>query len=206
VVYLRDSGIEVVAVSEDAGVESIAQEMERAISESTSATDGSMTKWESYQEVATYLLNQFAIEFGLDRVEGRQDVVGKRSGTTWEIDAKGFRQGDSGFVIVECRRYTTSKQNQEKVGGLAYRIIDTGAEGGIIVSPLGLQEGAERVTAAENIVNVQLSEDSTQHEYVLRFLNKIMIGIHDTLNYKESVEFEVRDRHGNVVGRNRYES
>jgi hypothetical protein len=133
-------------------------------------------------------------------------VVGKRSGTTWEIDAKGFRQGDSGFVIVECRRYTTSKQNQEKVGGLAYRIIDTGAEGGIIVSPLGLQEGAERVTAAENIVNVQLSEDSTQHEYVLRFLNKIMIGIHDTLNYKESVEFEVRDRHGNVVGRNRYES
>ena len=205
-VYLRDSGIEVVAVSEDAGVESIAQEMERAISESTSATDGSMTKWESYQEVATYLLNQFAIEFGLDRVEGRQDVVGKRSGTTWEIDAKGFRQGDSGFVIVECRRYTTSKQNQEKVGGLAYRIIDTGAEGGIIVSPLGLQEGAERVTAAENIVNVQLSEDSTQHEYVLRFLNKIMIGIHDTLNYKESVEFEVRDRHGNVVGRNRYES
>jgi hypothetical protein len=103
------------------------------------------------------LLNEFATEFGLERVEGKQGIVGQRSGTTWEIEAKGLREGDSGFVIVECRRYTNSKQNQEKVGGLAYRIIDTGAVGGIIVSPLGLQEGAERVAAAENIVRVQLS-------------------------------------------------
>src|SRR6266436_1601422 len=27
-------------------------------------------------------------------------------------------EGGGGFFIVECRRYTTSKQNQEKVGGL----------------------------------------------------------------------------------------
>ena len=152
-----------------------------------------MTKWESYEQVATYLLNQFASEFGLERVEGKQNVVGLRSGTPWEIDAKGFRHGGSGFVIVECRRYTTSKQNQGKVGGLAYTIIDTGAEGGIIVSPLGLQEGAERVAVAENIVNVQLNEDSTQHEYLLRFLSKIMIGRQDTISFKDSLEIEVRD-------------
>lgn len=141
----------------------------------------------------------------MERVESKQDVVGQRSGTTWEIDAKGFRHGDPGFVIVECRRYTTSKQNQEKIGGLAYRIIDTGAEGGIIVSPLGLQEGAECVAAAENIVSIQLNEESTQHEYVLRFLNKIMIGRHDTISFKESLEIEVRDRDGNIVHRARYE-
>jgi hypothetical protein len=166
-----------------------------------------MEKWRSYEEVAAYLLNEFASEFGLERVEGKQGIVGQRSGTTWEIEAKGFRQGDSGFVIVECRRYTNSKQNQEKVGGLAYRIIDTGAVGGIIVSPLGLQEGAERVAAAENIVNVQLNADSTQHEYVLRFLNKVMIGLQETvgLNLKESLEIEVRDGDGNVVRRTRYE-
>lgn len=158
-----------------------------------------MTKWKSYEQVATYLLDQFASEFELQRVEGKQSVIGKRSGTTWEIDAKGFREGDSGFVIVECRRHTTSKQNQERVGGLAYRIIDTGAEGGIMVSPLGLQEGAERVAAAENIVSVQLREDSTQDSYVLAFLNKIMIGIQDTISYEESVELVVRDQHGNVV-------
>src|SRR5262245_3969911 len=164
-----------------------------------------MTTWRSYEEVAAYLLNQFASEFDLERVDGKQQVVGQRSGTTWEIDAKGVRHGDSGFVIVECRRYMSSKQNQEKIGGLAYRIIDAGAEGGIIVSPLGLQEGAQRIAEAENIVSVQLNEDSTQHEYVLRFLNKIMIGLHDTLSFGDSLEIEVRDADGNVIRSERFE-
>jgi hypothetical protein len=160
-----------------------------------------MAKWKSYEEVAAYLLNQFAKEFGLERVEGKQEVVGQRSGTTWEIDAKGFRNKDTGFVIVECRRYTTSKQNQEKVGALAYRIIDCGAQGGIIVSPLGLQEGAERVAAAENIVNVRLNENSTRHKYVLQFLNRLMIGLKDTIRFRDEVQIEVRDKDGNIIQR-----
>jgi hypothetical protein len=122
----------------------------------------------------------------LERVEGKQEVIGLRSGTAWEIDAKGFCEGNTGFVIVECRRYTTSKQNQEKVGALAYRIQDAGAEGGILVSPLGLQEGAERVAAAENIVSVQLNANSTRHDYVLRFLQRAMVGFSDTITLRES--------------------
>ena len=90
-----------------------------------------VAKWESYEQVAAYLLNQFASEFGLDLVEGKQEVVGHFSGTTWEIDAKGVRTGNTGFIIVECRRYTTSKQSQGKVGALAFSILDSGAEGGI---------------------------------------------------------------------------
>ena len=160
-----------------------------------------MAKWESYEQVAAYLIDQFASEFGLERVEVKQEVTGKRSGTTWEIDAKGFRQDDAGFVIVECRRYTTSKQNQEKVGGLAYKIIDTGAEGGIIVSPLGLQEGAKLVAAARNIVSVQLNENSTRHDYVLRFLNKVMVGLSDTITFTDSFSAEVNDKDGNVISR-----
>lgn len=141
-----------------------------------------MTKaWESYEEVAVYLLEQFANEFGLERVEGKQGISGNLSGTPWKIDGKGFRQGDTGFVIVECRRYTTSKQNQEKIGALAYRIRDTGVDGGIVVSPLGLQEGAQRIADAENIVSVQLNKDCNNSEYVLRFLNKIMVGMHATM-------------------------
>ena len=66
------------------------------------------TKWQSYEEVATYLLNQFASEFGLSKVEGKQSVLGLRSQTNWEIDAKGIREGNEGFVIIECRRYETS--------------------------------------------------------------------------------------------------
>ncbi len=158
-----------------------------------------MAQWESYQDLAAYLLDQFASDFGLERVERKQKIVGQRSGTTWEIDAKGVRQGNTGFVIVECRRYTTSRQSQESVGALAYRIVDTGAAGGIIVSPLGLQEGAEKVAAAENIVSVHLNEDSNPHEYVLAFLNKVMIGLRDVVSIKDSVEVVLRHKNGNVV-------
>lgn len=164
-----------------------------------------MARWESYEEVAAYLLDQFASEFGLDRVEGKQEILGQRSETTWEIDAKGVRQDNTGFLIVECRRHTTSKQSQEKVGALAYRIIDTGAAGGIIVSPLGLQEGAEKVATAENIVSMQLDENSTRHEYVLRFLNKVMVGLTDSFSFRDSLEIELRDKDGNVLRRERSE-
>jgi hypothetical protein len=74
--------------------------------------------------------------------------------------------------------YTTSRQNQDRVGGLAYRIIDTGAQGGILVSPLGLQEGASKIAKAENIYSVILDAGSTTTEYVLRFLEKTRYGKH----------------------------
>jgi hypothetical protein len=162
-----------------------------------------MKIWSSYEEVATYLLNEFADKFGLERVEGKQIALGHRSGTTYEIDGKGFRRDGTGFVIVECRRYTRSKQNQEKVGALAYRIIDTGAKGGIVVSPLGLQEGANLIAGKENIANVLLDKDSTQREYVLQFLNNIMVGLHATLSFNAAFEIEHRDKDGKLLSRSR---
>jgi len=60
---------------------------------------------------------------------------------------------------------------------LAYRIIDTGASGGIIVSPLNLQEGAAKVAAAENIIDVQLDAESTPDQFAMRFLNQLMISV-----------------------------
>jgi len=149
------------------------------------------TKWETYEQVATYLLDQFADEFGLERVEGKQGVVGKRSGTEWIIDAKGVRHGGEAFVIVECRRYKKKRQDQEKVGGLAYRIIDTGAEGGIVVSHLGLQTGADKIAAAENIISVELDKDSTPAEFSMRFLNKIFVGVQARVGMSASVTAEV---------------
>lgn len=64
------------------------------------------------------------------------------------------------------------------MGGLAYRIIDTGAKGGIVVSPLGLQAGAAKIAQAENIYNVTLDENSTRAEYVLKFLDRVRYGKH----------------------------
>ena len=132
--------------------------------------------FETYEHVATFLLNEFAEHFGLRGVEGKQAVPGLVSGTTWEIDGWGVKADGAGFIIVECRRYTSSRPNQEALGGLAYRIRDTGAAGGIIVTPLGIHEGAARVAGAEGIISVQLDPSSTTSDYVLNFLNKVMIG------------------------------
>jgi len=147
--------------------------------------------WESYEEVAAYLLEQNAHEFGLKRVERKQKIPGHRSGACYEIDAKGIREGNERFIIIECRRYTTSKQNQENLGGLAYRIIDTGAGGGIIVSPLGIQEGAAKIAASENILNVQLDANCTPSEFTMKFLNRLMIGIRDGPVFGDSCSIEV---------------
>jgi len=135
------------------------------------------SSWKNYEEVAAYLLNKLASEFGFERVEGKQDVIGARSGSTWEIDAKGFCKEYEGFIIIECRRYLRSKQNQERIGGLAYRILDTGARGGIVVSPLGFQEGALKVASAENIIHIKLNENCTPAEFSLRFLDKVFASV-----------------------------
>ncbi|HZL37072.1 MAG TPA: hypothetical protein VFC78_17260 [Tepidisphaeraceae bacterium] len=151
-----------------------------------------MTKaWKSYEEVAAHLLNQFAKEFGLDRVESKQKLRGHQSKTTWEADAKGVRDTDGAIMVVECKCFTTSRLCQGKIGELAYRIIDTGAMGGIIVSPLGLQEGARKVAKANNIVEVHLDENSTPEQFVMRFLNKIMGGFADAIQLKDDVTVEV---------------
>jgi hypothetical protein len=139
--------------------------------------DPGVTQWETYEEVATYLLNQIAQEFGLTYVEGKQAIVGLESGTIWTIDAKGVSEDGESFLIVECRRHTTRRIDQEAVGGLAYRIRDSSAAGGIIVSPLGLQAGAAKVAAAARIHSVQLGPHSTTAEYIMRFLNIVMIGL-----------------------------
>jgi hypothetical protein len=138
-------------------------------------TEKNSQRWENYEQVATYVLNQIAAQFGVAFFEGKQKVAGHRSGTRYEIDAKGVRHDGETFLIVECRRYTTSKQDQEKIGALAYRILDTGAKGGIVVSPLGLQEGAEKIASAEDIDSVILEPDSTTESFVVKFLNTLLI-------------------------------
>jgi hypothetical protein len=150
------------------------------------------TKWESYEQVAQFLLDQMAEHFGLVHVEGKQKIVGKRSGTTYQIDGKGIAKKGDGFVILECRRYTSSRQKQEHMAALAYRIFDTGAKGGIIVSPLGIQEGARKIAEAENVVSVRLGENSTTKNYVLQFLNKIFVGLTDAIVLSEGAVVAIK--------------
>jgi hypothetical protein len=132
--------------------------------------------WETYEEVAAYLLNQFKEEFGLKCVEGKQKLKGS-SQTDWEIDAKGIKEEDKGFVIVECRRYLKKRLSQKEIAALAYQISDTGASGGIIVSPLSIQEGARKVAQSGNILEVKIGPNSTASEFFMQFLEKLMVGI-----------------------------
>jgi hypothetical protein len=154
--------------------------------------------WRTYEEVATYLLNQIAEKFGIERVESKQVIKGQKSGTEWEVDAKGIGSRNDILLIIECRRYTSSKQSQEKLGSLAYRIYDTGASGGIIVSPFGLQEGAEKIAKAENIHNVTLSPDSTTTNYILKFLNEVYAGVGEKAVGRASISVTKIDKDGNV--------
>jgi hypothetical protein len=135
-------------------------------------------QWVRYEELSRYLLNRLlAKELGLRVVEGKQKIPGK-SGTVWEIDGKGILEGGEGFVILECRRRTTSRINQEQVAALAFRLSDTDAEGGILVSPLGFQEGASKVGASQNIISVEIHPNSTETDFVVRALDKLLLGIH----------------------------
>lgn len=153
--------------------------------------------WQSYEEVAQYLLNQFAKHFQLGYVEGKQIVPGE-SGTEWEIDAIGVRDQEEAFLIVECRRYTKSRLNQESMAALSFRIQDTGAQGGLVVSPLELQSGAKKVAEFANIQHVTLDPKSTTSDYIMKFLNQIFVGVSDTVSVTDSVHIQVI-RDGKVI-------
>ncbi len=158
-------------------------------------------KWETYEEVSRYLLDEIAHKFGLTSFEGKQKVDGKRSGTKYEIDAKGIKEGSDIYFIVECKRHTKSRQSQEIIGALAYRIHDAGASGGIIVSPLGIQKGAKKIARAENIHVVQLDPNSTTENYIMKFLNEILVGITEKIVFKDSVDAILYDKNGNIINR-----
>jgi hypothetical protein len=85
--------------------------------------------------------------------------------------------GDEGIVLIECKRYPTRRLEQGIASTLAWQIIDLGAERGIFVTPLGLQEGAQKVAAAAKIETIHLDPNSTRVEYVLKFLNKNFVGV-----------------------------
>lgn len=145
--------------------------------------------WKTYEEVSAYLVNMLARELGLSRVEGKQVLPGE-SGTSWEVDAKGIREGDEAFVLVECRR-TNARQSQAKVAALAFSVHDTGAVGGIIVTPVPLQVGAKKVAASANIQHVQIDLKSTPAEFAVKFLNHLFVGVTSRLVATDRAEATV---------------
>lgn len=131
--------------------------------------------FERYEDVARYLLDRFRDELGLELVEGKQSLPG-RSGATWTIEAKGVEADTGKAVVIECRRKTTRKINQEEMGAIANRITDLGAAGGIVVTPIGLQKGAQLVAKHNNIELVRLNKDATPTDFMMNFLENAFAG------------------------------
>lgn len=134
------------------------------------------TTWGTYEDVARYLLDKMREEFGLERVEGTQTLPGK-SGTNWTIEGKGIKADTGAIIVIECRRYTTSKLKQQDIGAIAYRIGDLGAAGGIVVTPIGVQEGGEIIARYEGIEVVHLNADASHTDFVLQFLERVVVGV-----------------------------
>lgn len=140
-----------------------------------------MKQWEAYEDAARAIIARFKDVLGLAHVEGKQDIQGLDTGTYWEIDAKGICENSNSYVLIECR-HRNKKQNQEQIASLAFRIQDTGSVGGIIVSPLGLQVGAEKIAKATNIIDVKLHKDSTPETFMIEFLGRVVHGASAHLN------------------------
>lgn len=132
--------------------------------------------WRRYEVAARQIIERLRTEFGFSSVEGKQLVAG-HSGAQWEIDAKGLTEGSDTFVIIECRRYTTSRLKQEDIAAVAWRVSDTGASGALVVSPLGLQEGATKVAAAAGVQAVRMAPDSSLNKFVVSFLGNFYVSL-----------------------------
>ncbi len=123
-----------------------------------------------------------------DPVRGKQDIDGEA--TTWEIDAKGIRDDDCAFLVVECKCHK-SRIHQGILGNLAFSIIDAGGTGGVIVSPMDLQKGAKKIAASQNIVHVKLPANSTPENFIIKFLNKVFAQLTDKLVVSDVASCEV---------------
>lgn len=154
--------------------------------------------WKSYEEIAAIVLNHCAAEFGLARVEGKQHVAGS-SGTNWEVDARGWTEGDTAHFVVECKKHENTAISQAITGSLVCAILETDAEGGFLVSPKGLQAGAKKVAAAYNIQEIKLDPRSTPSAYFGEWLGKLRVGFTDEVNVNVSEHLLIKriDKHGN---------
>ncbi len=133
------------------------------------------TDWKKYEEYTRAILNDERIKKHLEdnfnlpdiKIQSKQRLSGK-SGTEWEVDAYGYH--DNELILIECKHYKNeTRVDQNIVAAFAYIIKDVGAECGIIVTTVGLQDGAKKVADAENIRLIEVHRNSTDENFFVRF-------------------------------------
>lgn len=157
-------------------------------------------KWETYEDATRGFLEDIGGHLGLTRVEGKQKLAGHHSGRRPEVEAVVYTD-DRKRLLVECKRKGKRRVEAGDMEAFAYRILDTESAGGIIVTTIGLQEGAKLVAQAEKITTVILDPTSTDEEYIARIANQLFWKQGDAVELKDAAQVELRNSAGKVIQR-----
>jgi hypothetical protein len=128
--------------------------------------------WQNYEELARHVLLHFADIVGISSVEVKQRLQG-RSGTCWQIDAKGICSDGAGFLVIECKERKSSRLNQRTIAALAFTVRDVGATGAVIITSIGLQKGAKKVASQLGLHEMYLPKESTFEDFVAKCGNRV---------------------------------
>ncbi len=160
--------------------------------------------WKKYEQVTSFILNKLndvKNELQLSRIEQKQRLKGK-SGNLWEVDAVGYDAVNGKPVPIECKLRSKDKIPQNALADFAYRIHDVGCERGIMVTTIGLQEGAKKIAITENIEIIKLNKNATADRFDLVLPNRGQhhLGLGGKAKLKDEVTLiEIRDSNGNIV-------
>ena len=108
------------------------------------------------------------------------------------------------IILIECKQRIKTALSQETLAGFAYRIRDTNANQGIIVTTIGLQEGAKRIVNASKIAAIKLDYNSTSEDYIAQIANKIFVKKTEKIGLIVSGMVEKFDKNGNLVDRREF--
>lgn len=148
-------------------------------------------KWESYEDVARQLIDDIKEQLGLCRVNEGKFLFPKSDGGECEIDVSAYDISNEKLVLVECKR-KKRRLSPEEIHGFAYRIQQTNAKRGIIVTTIGLQKGARIAADAAKITLIILNGESTIDEYIARITQKLFLKTTDHFNGISSTVIEAK--------------
>ena len=135
--------------------------------------------WERYEDVARQLIDDIKSYLGLSMVNPNKKEFLKKDGGICEIDVSAYDMSDGKLVLVECRN-KNKRLPQEEVHGFAYRIQQTNAKRGIIVTPIRLQKGAIIAANGARIGLIRLEPNSTPDNYIAQLTQLLIIKITDS--------------------------
>lgn len=125
--------------------------------------------WKRFEDAARELIKLHQDFFGLASVEPTEAKVTGSSGYEWNIEIVAHQEHSFGLVLFECRQKRRNITPAE-AAELAYRVLDTGAERGYFITPIGkkLSSGATTIAAHEGIEQIQIADYSTTQNYMMQ--------------------------------------